>query len=95
LSSVSPGKRVTSCVFSAFPQERERPAKARGKSALTGVDPFIDKRPPDVKALLTRIIALEDLEDVQASQANHLTDLERQVFLLQAKPHYRPRATQC
>jgi len=32
-----------------------------------------------------RLQALEDSEDVQASQASRLTDLERQVFLLQAK----------
>jgi excisionase family DNA binding protein len=55
------------------------------KIALADLEPFLDKRPPDTKALLARIIALEDIEDVQASQANRLTDLERQVFLLQAK----------
>jgi excisionase family DNA binding protein len=57
------------------------------KIAFTGVEPLLDSRPPDVKALFTRLQALEDLEDVQASQASRLTDLERQVFLLQAKPH--------
>jgi len=46
---------------------------------------FQDARPPDAKALLARVIALEDLEEVQASQASRLTDLERQVFLLQAQ----------
>jgi len=55
--------------------------------ALTGLEPLLDSRPPDVKVLLTRLQALEDLEDVQASQASRLTDLQRQVFLLQAKPH--------
>jgi excisionase family DNA binding protein len=57
------------------------------KIALADLEPFLDKRPPDTKELLARIIALEDVEDVQASQASRLTDLERQVFLLQAKPH--------
>jgi len=52
------------------------------KIALTGVEPLLDARPPDVKVLLTRLQALEDLEEVQASQASRLTDLERQVFLL-------------
>jgi len=41
--------------------------------ALMGVEPFQDSRPLDVKALLARVIALEDIEDVQASQASRLT----------------------
>ena len=53
--------------------------------AVTGIEAFADTRPPDVKELLTRLQALEDLEEVQTSQASRLTDLERQVFLLQAK----------
>src|SRR5450631_4463824 len=60
---------------------------AQFKIALADLEPFLDARPPDLKELLTRLQALEDLEDVQASQASRLTDLERQVFLLQAKPH--------
>jgi len=62
--------------------------------AITGVEAIADKRPPDVKELLARISALEDLEEVQASQASRLSDLERQVFLLQAKPHLCPGNTQ-
>jgi len=50
---------------------------SHGTIALTGVEPFQDARPPDAKALLARVIALEDSEDVQASLANRLTDLER------------------
>ena len=53
--------------------------------ALTDLEAFADKRPPDVKELLARLRALEDLEEVQASQATRLTDLERQVFLLQQR----------
>jgi hypothetical protein len=34
---------------------------------------------------LARLQALEDIEEVQASQASRLTDLERQVFLLQER----------
>jgi hypothetical protein len=53
--------------------------------AVTGLEAIADKRPPDVKELLARLQALEDIEEVQASQASRLTDLERQVFLLQER----------
>jgi len=92
LSAVEAAKRIgqSERTIRRWIESGKLPATKHGSHfhiALADLEPFLDKRPPDVKELLARIIALEDLEDVQASQANRLTDLQRQVFLLQAKPH--------
>lgn len=70
-------------------------AEKRGTTYAINIDDleeFTERRTPDVRSLLERIQALEDLEDAEASQAQRLTELERRVSELEKRVKPAPQS---
>lgn len=70
-------------------------AKKYGTSYAIDVEELeqlTEKRKPDIRSLLERVQALEDLEDVQASQAQRITELERRVSELEKQVKATPQS---